>query len=66
MPLLLEVQHLTKQYKRFLALNDLCMKVYEGEVYGLLGPNGAGKTTLLSTLFGLLIPDGGEIYLLGR
>lgn len=66
MPLLLEVQHLTKRYKRFLALNDLCMKVYEGEVYGLLGPNGAGKTTLLSTLFGLLIPDGGEIYLLGR
>ncbi len=42
------------------------MTCEEGEVYGLLGPNGAGKTTLLSTLFGLLIPDDGEIYFDGK
>lgn len=63
---LLAVQQLTKRFGGFTALDKLNMTCEEGEVYGLLGPNGAGKTTLLSTLFGLLIPNGGDIYFDGR
>ncbi len=66
MTALLTVRNLTKNYGTFTALQNLDMNIYAGEVYGLLGPNGAGKTTLLSILFGLLLPDGGEIRLEDR
>jgi len=66
MTALLTVRNLTKNYGSFTALRDLDMNIHAGEVYGLLGPNGAGKTTLLSILFGLLLPNGGEIRLEGK
>ena len=63
---LLEVRHLTKQYRRgVLANDDLSLDVQAGEVFGLLGPNGAGKTTLVSQVLGLLRPTSGEILLDG-
>jgi len=52
--------------KKTRILNELELKVQEGEVYGLLGPNGAGKTTTLKILLGLLKPDQGEISILGK
>ncbi|HEY80810.1 MAG TPA: ATP-binding cassette domain-containing protein, partial [Caldilineae bacterium] len=63
---LLTIRGLTKRFGTFTALDRLDMSVEEGEVYGLLGPNGAGKTTLLSTIFGLLLPDSGEIQFNGK
>ncbi len=66
MQALLTVRNLTKRFGAFTALDNLNMSLYPGEIYGLLGPNGAGKTTLLSTLFGLLLPDSGEIHLQDR
>ncbi len=63
---LLTIRSLTKRFGTFTALDKLDMSVEEGEVYGLLGPNGAGKTTLLSTIFGLLLPDSGEIQFNGQ
>ncbi|HEX3447923.1 MAG TPA: ATP-binding cassette domain-containing protein [Isosphaeraceae bacterium] len=50
---------LTKVYKRVTALEDLCLQVGRGEVYGLLGPNGSGKTTTIRLLLGLLRPTAG-------
>ena len=43
-------EHITKQYKDKLALNDVSLTLEQGKIYGLIGRNGAGKTTLLSVL----------------
>ncbi|MFO7638311.1 MAG: ABC transporter ATP-binding protein [bacterium] len=48
------------------AVNGASLAVRRGELFGLLGPNGAGKTTLVRCIATLLIPDGGEIRMLGR
>ncbi len=48
------------------ALNDVSFEVALGETYGLLGPNGSGKSTLIRVLSTLLVPDGGEVRLLGH
>jgi ABC-2 type transport system ATP-binding protein len=47
------------------ALKGIDLQIEEGEVFGILGPNGAGKTTLLSILCTLLLPDRGNVYILG-
>ena len=60
------VHGVTKRFESTLALDDVELRVGEGEVRGLLGPNGAGKTTLLRILFGLVRPDSGSVELLGR
>lgn len=59
------VEHLTRYYGPFLAVDDLSMEVEAGTVFGLLGPNGAGKTTTMNMLSGLLNPSGGSIEILG-
>jgi ABC-2 type transport system ATP-binding protein len=56
---LIVTKGLTKVYKRVTALEDLCLQVGRGEVYGLLGPNGSGKTTTIRLLLGLLRPTAG-------
>lgn len=57
---MLSVNHVTKQYGTFLALEDITITFKNG-VYGLLAPNGAGKTTLIKMLATLLFPTNGEI-----
>jgi ABC-2 type transport system ATP-binding protein len=56
----LTVSHLTKQYRRFRALDNVSVTLEDG-VYGLLGPNGAGKTTLIRTVAGIQPPDSGAV-----
>lgn len=57
--------NLSKQYKRILALNNLNLTVYKGQVFGLLGPNGGGKTTTINALLNLIRPTSGEVKLFG-
>src|SRR5262249_47882586 len=61
--MLLRTEHLTKDYGRFRALNDLQLSVAPGEVFGLLGPNGSGKTTALRLLLGFLRPTAGSAWI---
>ncbi|HJN05704.1 MAG TPA: ABC transporter ATP-binding protein [Bacteroidales bacterium] len=63
----IEVKSLTKQYKntQTVAVNELCLKVTHGEIFGLLGPNGAGKTTTISILCNIINPTSGEITING-
>jgi ABC-2 type transport system ATP-binding protein len=66
---LIELDHLNKRYGQgeatVVALQDLCLSVPEGLLYGLLGPNGAGKTTTLRILATLLAPDSGQVRVAG-
>src|SRR5215469_10460147 len=62
----LEICGLTKRYRDGqLAVDDLSLRVDQGQILGLLGPNGAGKTTTLRALMGLLHPDAGTITIFG-
>lgn len=59
------VEHLTKRFGSFMAVDDVSFYVNRGEVYGWLGPNGAGKTTTIRMLLGLLKPTSGRSQVLG-
>ena len=59
------VSHLGKQYGRTVAVDDVSLEVFEGEIFGLIGPNGAGKTTTMECVEGNRIPDRGRITVLG-
>jgi ABC-2 type transport system ATP-binding protein len=56
---------LTKAYGSFLALRQLNLEIYQGEIFGLLGPNGSGKTTTIRLLLGLLRPTMGHAAIAG-
>ncbi|MCI0504023.1 ATP-binding cassette domain-containing protein [Candidatus Micrarchaeota archaeon] len=56
----IEISKLTKHFGKIHAVDGLCLKIDEGEVFGLLGPNGAGKTTTIKMLATLLAPTSGR------
>jgi len=62
----LQAEGLTKRYGELVAVNNLSLDIYEGEVFGFLGPNGAGKTTSISMMCGLLKPDAGRVLVHGQ
>ena len=64
--MLLRTAHLTKNYGRFRALDDLNLEIAAGEVFGLLGPNGSGKTTALRLLMGFMRPTLGHAWIAGH
>ncbi len=59
------VDHLTKKFGDFTAVNEVSFEVATGEVVGYLGPNGSGKTTTIRMLLGLLLPTSGSAQVLG-
>ena len=63
---MLKVEHVTKYYGDFRAVNDLSFEIHEGEIFGLLGVNGAGKTTTFRMIMGLLDKTDGSITLDGK
>ena len=62
---MIEVQHLTKRYGGFTAVNDVRFKVEKGEILGFLGPNGAGKTTTMRVLTGYMPASEGKALVAG-
>jgi branched-chain amino acid transport system ATP-binding protein len=63
---ILETQHLSKEFKGFVAVNDVNLKVRRGTIHALIGPNGAGKTTFFNLLTKFLSPTGGKIIYNGH
>jgi ABC-2 type transport system ATP-binding protein len=64
--LVVQVEHLRKEYDGATALKDVSLSISRGEIIGLLGANGAGKTTLIHILLGLLAPSGGTALVFGK
>ena len=62
----LEMRGITKHYPGVVANDGIDLEVRAGEIHALLGENGAGKTTLMNVLYGLAVPDAGEIRLFGE
>ncbi len=61
----ISVSHLGKSYGSTVAVDDVSLEVYKGEIFGLIGPNGAGKTTTMECVEGLRKADRGTISVLG-
>ena len=61
--MVLRTEGLIKRYGKRTVVNDVSFDVKQGEIVGLLGPNGAGKTTSFYMTTGLIVPNGGHIYL---
>lgn len=62
---IIEVSHLTKRFKDFVAVNDVSFSVEHGQIFAFLGPNGAGKSTTIKMLTTLLTPTSGSITING-
>lgn len=60
--LILRAEGLVKRYGKRTVVNNVSFEVEQGEIVGLLGPNGAGKTTSFYMTTGLVVPNGGHIY----
>ena len=63
---MLRIEHLTKRYDEYKAVDDLSLHIESGEIYGFIGHNGSGKTTTLKSIVGILPFDEGEIYIDGQ
>lgn len=57
------VEHLSKEYRHGMAVDDVSFEMVRGGIYGLVGPNGAGKTTIMRMLGGLVHPTSGTLHL---
>ena len=62
----IRLDHVTKRFGDFVAVNDLSLAVPRGCIYGFLGQNGAGKTTTLRMITGIFMPDSGTVTVLGQ
>ena len=63
---ILETKNLVKEFRGFVAVNDVNLEVRRGHIHALIGPNGAGKTTCFNLLTKFLTPTAGRIYFNGR
>jgi len=62
---MIKANHLSKRFKKLLAVNDVSLEVEKGKIFGLLGPNAAGKTTVIRILCGIIEADEGEVFING-
>lgn len=66
MKTVIQLQNVRKQYGNNLAVDDISLDIYAGEIFGIVGPNGAGKTTLIEIIEGLRKADSGSVTVLGQ
>lgn len=64
--IILETRNLTREFKGFVAVNQVNLQVQRGHIHALIGPNGAGKTTCFNLLTKFLIPSSGQILFNGQ
>jgi branched-chain amino acid transport system ATP-binding protein len=64
--IILETRELTREFKGFVAVNQVNLQVQRGHIHALIGPNGAGKTTCFNLLTKFLVPSSGQILFNGR
>jgi branched-chain amino acid transport system ATP-binding protein len=64
--IILETRDLTREFKGFVAVNQVNLQVQRGHIHALIGPNGAGKTTCFNLLTKFLVPSSGQILFNGR
>ena len=62
---MITVEHLTKRYGDFTAVDDISFTIQDGHIYGFLGPNGAGKSTTMNIMTGCLAATSGEVRIDG-
>ncbi|MCL1632727.1 ABC transporter ATP-binding protein [Sporolactobacillus sp. CPB3-1] len=62
----IELNHISKRFGKFLAVNDVSFTVEQGEFFGFIGPNGAGKSTTMNMILNFIKRSGGEIKVLGK
>src|SRR5438874_2003632 len=63
---MIELKNICKKFGQRLAVDDLCLEVPAGEIYGLLGHNGAGKSTAIGMMLGQVWPTSGDIRICGH
>jgi len=61
----IEMTGVSKSYGQVRALEDMCLTVPAGSIFGLMGPNGAGKTASIKLMLGLMEPAAGSLTVLG-
>ncbi|PID48305.1 MAG: ABC transporter ATP-binding protein [Proteobacteria bacterium] len=64
--IILEIKNVSKLFYGLTAIDNLSLKVKEGQIYGIIGPNGAGKTTLFNCVTGIYEPEFGDILWQGK
>ena len=62
----LEVENISKSFGKLTAVDDVSFSIEEGVVFGLIGPNGAGKTTTIRMIMNIIVPDTGDVSVLGN
>ena len=62
----IEIEHVSKKIKDALVLDDVCMTLESGNIYGFQGVNGSGKTMLMRAVSGLMYPTSGTISIDGK
>jgi Cu-processing system ATP-binding protein len=63
---MVNIQNLYKQYNKNIVLSGVDLHIKEGGIFAVLGPNGSGKTTLIKSILGMVIPNKGDITVLGE
>ena len=63
---IIEIQNLTKYYGKIKGVEDLSLKLYEGEIFGFIGPNGAGKSTTIRSIMNLINKTSGKVFIEGK
>ncbi|MGN1379541.1 MAG: ATP-binding cassette domain-containing protein [Bacilli bacterium] len=63
---IIEIQNLTKYYGKIKGVEDLSLKLYEGEIFGFIGPNGAGKSTTIRSIMNLINKTSGKVLIEGK
>lgn len=63
---IIRIDHVSRRFGDFVAVDDISLDIRRGEVFGLIGHNGAGKSTLFKMMLGLLAPSSGSIHIAGE